>query len=221
MDIRPPEPAAPRAAPQPASSESGRLLNADFEMYLKMLTTQMENQDPLNPMAAEDFAAQLAQFSAVEQQVRTNQLLEGLAAQMGAGGLAEMAGWVGMEARVAAPAAFDGSPLVLHLPEPPPGAASAQLVVRDASGAERQRLAVDPSAGQVDWAGTAANGAPLPAGTYAFELAYTGASGDALPPGAPEVYADVVEVRLAGGAPQIVLAGGAVVAPAEVTALRR
>ena len=44
-----------------------------FETFLKMLTTQIQNQDPLSPMQADQFADQLASFSMVEQQTLTNQ----------------------------------------------------------------------------------------------------------------------------------------------------
>lgn len=46
-----------------------------FEVFLKMLTTQIKNQDPLNPMENTEFAVQLATFTGVEQQVQTNLLL--------------------------------------------------------------------------------------------------------------------------------------------------
>ncbi len=43
--------------------------------FLKLLTEQLQNQDPLNPMSGSDFAAQLAQFSTVEQLTNMNTLL--------------------------------------------------------------------------------------------------------------------------------------------------
>ena len=48
------------------------VLSSDFETFLKMLTVQLENQDPLNPVDSADYAVQLATFSGVEQQVQTN-----------------------------------------------------------------------------------------------------------------------------------------------------
>ena len=95
----------------------------------------MQNQDPLNPVDSSDYAVQLATFSGVEQQVLTNDLLRGLAAQNGTAGLAQMANWVGMEARAVGPAYFDGAPITIA-PDPANFATSAQLVVKDANGAE-------------------------------------------------------------------------------------
>ena len=70
-------------------------ISSDFQTFLRMLTTQMQNQNPLEPIEASDFAVQLATFSGVEQQVRTNDLLSQLTSRMG---LSELANWVGREA---------------------------------------------------------------------------------------------------------------------------
>ena len=45
------------------------------EEFLQMLVTQMRYQDPMNPMEGQEFAAQLAQFSSVEQLVTANDTL--------------------------------------------------------------------------------------------------------------------------------------------------
>ena len=116
-----------------ASSTSKELVSSDFDTFLKMMTTQVQNQDPLDPVDSADYAVQLATFSSVEQQVKTNDLLVSLAAQMGGVGLTQAAQWVGMEARVAAPAVFDGSPITLA-PNPVANADQTRLIVKDASG---------------------------------------------------------------------------------------
>jgi flagellar basal-body rod modification protein FlgD len=48
--------------------------------FVKLLITQMQNQDPMNPMDGKDLAAQLAQFSSVEQLININAKLDGFAA---------------------------------------------------------------------------------------------------------------------------------------------
>src|SRR5580704_13010004 len=49
------------------------------DAFLKILMAQIQNQDPLQPMDDTTFVTQLAQFSALEQQVSTNQLLQNAA----------------------------------------------------------------------------------------------------------------------------------------------
>ncbi len=46
------------------------------EDFLRLLVTQLQYQDPLDPLDAQDFASQLAEFTAMEQQLLTNELLE-------------------------------------------------------------------------------------------------------------------------------------------------
>jgi flagellar basal-body rod modification protein FlgD len=90
---------ATQTAAAPAAATAKTPISSDFETFLLMLTTQMQNQDPLNPIESADFAVQLATFSGVEQQVKTNDLLQSLAQQMGIMGMSQLAGWVGMEAQ--------------------------------------------------------------------------------------------------------------------------
>ena len=58
-----------------APSTAARDAAADYESFLTLLTAQLKNQDPLKPLESTEFVAQLASFSAVEQQVRTNDSL--------------------------------------------------------------------------------------------------------------------------------------------------
>lgn len=198
-------------------TETG-VISSDFETFLKMLTVQMQNQDPLNPIKSEDYAVQLATFSGVEQQVRTNDLLEALAAQMGVSGMAQLAGWVGMEARAVMPGHFDGAPITLT-PNPEPTADRADLVVRNLDGFEVQRIPISLSKDPITWTGLDGNGAELPHGTYDFEV--ESFSNGALSRTDPaEVYSRIVEARADGGATVLVMDGGAQVPASEVTAIR-
>jgi flagellar basal-body rod modification protein FlgD len=60
------------------SKTAGAASTVTFNTYLQLLTAQLKNQDPLNPMEGTDFTAQLAQFSQLEQQINSNKYLEGL-----------------------------------------------------------------------------------------------------------------------------------------------
>lgn len=51
---------------------------SDYQAFLKLMTAQMQNQDPLAPMDATQFVTQLAQFSQVEQSVQANSKLDDL-----------------------------------------------------------------------------------------------------------------------------------------------
>jgi len=59
----------------------GALTQADF---LRLLTTQLANQDPLEPVSNEDMLAQMAQFSSLEAETRTSQTLGEIATKLDA-----------------------------------------------------------------------------------------------------------------------------------------
>ena len=62
---------APTVAPQNTEQNSGGSMGK--EDFLKLLVAQLKNQDPMSPMKPEDMAAQLAQFSSLEQLVNINE----------------------------------------------------------------------------------------------------------------------------------------------------
>lgn len=193
-------------------------ISADFTTFLKMLTTQMQNQDPMDPMKSSDFAVQLATFSGVEQQVKTNTLLQSLAGQLGGQGMAQVAGWIGMEARTTAPVQFSGKPITL-VPAPQTGADRAVLVVKNASGIEVARSDISASGGTMDWAGTGTNGKTLPNGTYSFSVeSYQ--SGALMGTDPVPAYAKVTEAQTGANGPVLVLDGGTKVNVSDVSALR-
>jgi len=210
----------PTAAPLPiaAPPPSTAAISSDFDTFLQMLTVQIQNQDPLDPMDSSDFAVQLATFSGVEQQVMTNDLLTALSVQMATSDMAQMAAWVGSEARAPAAALFDGSPITVS-PNPALVADSAVLVVRDASGAEVQRMDIPVSAEPIEWAGVGPGGAPFPQGLYSFEV-ISSANGEVLLTDQADVYSTVQEVRSEAGEMILILEGGVAVAASQVSALR-
>lgn len=209
------------AMPTPAAAgqgTQGTLIGNDFKTFLKMLTTQARNQDPLNPIDSADYAQQLATFSSVEQQVRTNTLLEALGAQFGTSGLAQFAGWVGMEAKVTAPVPFSGTPLTLY-PAPAAGADGAVIVTLDAAGREVAREAAPVGTEPLLWGGADAAGQPLPAGLYRFRLeSYAGET--LIGTSDVATYARIAEVRSGAAGADLVIEGGAEVAASAVSALR-
>jgi len=60
------------------SSSTSSAASLGYDNFLKLLLTQMKNQDPTEPMKSTDYMAQLAQFSQVEQSVQTNSKLDSL-----------------------------------------------------------------------------------------------------------------------------------------------
>ncbi|MBB1491723.1 MULTISPECIES: flagellar hook capping FlgD N-terminal domain-containing protein [unclassified Paracoccus (in: a-proteobacteria)] len=211
-----PTAAATAPSPGPAPAAAASFAGGDFETFLKMLTTQIRNQDPLNPMEGSDFAVQLATFSGVEQQVRTNQLLEQLAGGQ-LGGLGQLADWIGKDVRTTAPVAFDGQPITLDI-RPENGADKVELVALDRNGREVLRESIGLGAGEVDWAGRTAEG-PLAHGIYSFKLV-SHRGEEVLSTTAVGAFARVTGAELTAEGVRLSLPSGASALESEVTALR-
>ena len=60
-------------------------LNASYDTFIKLLTAQIQNQDPLAPMDSTQFTQQLVQMTGVQQQLYSNELLGQLVANTGTG----------------------------------------------------------------------------------------------------------------------------------------
>jgi flagellar basal-body rod modification protein FlgD len=77
------------AAASPAATDAGALgkarLASSFDTFMKLLTTQLKNQDPLSPLDSNQFTQQLVQMTGVEQQLYSNDLLKQLVSNTGSG----------------------------------------------------------------------------------------------------------------------------------------
>ncbi|MBA4492296.1 flagellar hook capping FlgD N-terminal domain-containing protein [Paracoccus sp. S1E-3] len=201
----------------PPQSKSSGFSGGDFETFLKMLTTQIKNQDPLNPMEGSEFAVQLATFSGVEQQVKTNDLLEQMSGQLGADSLSTYSDWIGRQVRTTGPVYFGKDPLIMDI-SPDPTADRVVLVAKDSYGRRISAEDIGKGTGLVEWSGVDANGARLPAGIYSFSLeSYRGEK--LIQQGNVPTYSTVHEVQRSNGKISFVLDGGATAKLDQIDAL--
>lgn len=218
MMINPTNPAQPSSQTQPVSSSRNSALTSDFETFLLMLTTQAQNQDPLEPLDSAEYASQLAQFSMVEQQVQTNDLLKALTTSLGSVNLEELANWVGMNVRTASAFRFDGAPVTLFA-KPALAADEAVLVIRDSSDKVIDRIKMPEPVSEFVWAGTDSSGNPLPAGIYKATLeSYK--NDELLSEQLAAAFSRVVEAQVGDDSVLLTLDSGQVVSADLVTAVR-
>ncbi|EBA08582.1 Possible FlgD protein [Sagittula stellata E-37] len=185
-----------------------------------MLTVQVQNQDPLNPVDSTEYATQLATFSSVEQQVQTNELLRNISATLGGNSLNEFGRWIGMEGLVRAPAMFDGVAPVTIRPDFSEDADRAVLVVRDAAGEEVQRFDIDVGEDAVVWGGHDSEGNALPVGVYRFDVeSYIDKRFDGST--MARVYSRIDEVRNDNGTVLLRFADGSEATSEEIGGLRQ
>jgi len=68
------------SAPQARSTGAvGAVLGDDSNLFITLLTTQLQAQDPLDPMSAQEMVAQLTQVSSLQQLISINQFLRDIA----------------------------------------------------------------------------------------------------------------------------------------------
>jgi flagellar basal-body rod modification protein FlgD len=82
------------------SSSTGTTLAGNFQAFLTLLTTQLKNQNPLDPLDTNQFTQQLVQFAGVEQQLRTNSELTTLVSLQQTAQTTQALGFVGKTAIV-------------------------------------------------------------------------------------------------------------------------
>jgi flagellar basal-body rod modification protein FlgD len=82
------------------SSTTGSTLAGNFQTFLTLLTTQLKNQNPLDPLDTNQFTQQLVQFAGVEQQLKTNDQLTTLVSLQHTAQSTQALGFVGKTAVV-------------------------------------------------------------------------------------------------------------------------
>lgn len=198
-----------------ASSDMGK------DDFLKLLTTQLQNQDPLSPLENHEFVAQLAQFSSLEQQVATNeQLMQIQMSQMGLAN-AQLADFVGKTVTARGDSlTIDGGeaqPVGIELAGP---AAKVDVTIYDESGNAVRTLQynnVGDGVKSLDWDGRNNTGAVLADGRYRMEVKAFNGNGEPVTV-SPLTRGVVDAVTYENGYPELVV-GNARLLPADIVSI--
>jgi flagellar basal-body rod modification protein FlgD len=162
---------------------SATRLSGDLDTFLKLLTTQLQNQDPTSPMDANQLTEQLVQFSTVEQQISTNATLQQLLGLQQASQLGEAAGLVGRRVAVETDRLpLQGGRAEVNLPAAGT-ARSARIEVRDANNllVRATDVPLGAAAGTWRWDGLDQQGRQRPDGLYRVSASGRAADGAATP----------------------------------------
>ncbi|HCH64509.1 MAG: hypothetical protein CL927_20690 [Deltaproteobacteria bacterium] len=148
------------------------------EAFLTLLVTQLQHQDPLEPQKNEEFVAQLAQFSSLEQLTSANTSLESLYMAMASMNNASMTQLLGQQVRAYGDTfSFDGEsavPLTIDASHQMEGAT---LTVMDETGRVVYTEELGPmEAGEAElsWDGSTISGGTADAGVYSFAVSPRG-----------------------------------------------
>lgn len=164
-------------APTQATTDSS--LGPDA--FLRLLVTQIRNQDPMQPMDTEGMMQQLTQLTSVERLVAIDDRLASLSVATAGMANSQAADLVGrtVEADSSRLVIGDGESVTgaFHLNAP---AADAEVEIRDAEGRVVRTLHTGPRAvgnATFTWDGKLEDGTPAPAGQYQISVSATNAEG--------------------------------------------
>lgn len=169
------------------ATDAGGQLNADFNFFLKMLTTQLTNQDPTQPMDTSQMSQQIATFSGVEQQVQTNSRLDKLLASNTATSqqsqLAAATNYIGreIETKGSSGQVYGGQGAFSYVL--PAGVKNVELIIKNAKGETvfAGKGTTDQGRNTLLWDGTnSTTEKQEPDGIYTISVAATDSAGKAV-----------------------------------------
>lgn len=158
---------------QENTANSTSQLAEDFAQFLSLLTTQLQNQDPLSPMDSTEFTNQLVAFTGVEQQINTNQKLDSLVSLALGNSFTAALNYVGLDVSfLSSELPFDGvnpTTITYALDEQ---AVEAKINIRNEFGETifTTEAAKSTGAHEFVWDGTMDGGGIAPEGTYTVSI---------------------------------------------------
>jgi flagellar basal-body rod modification protein FlgD len=170
---------AASSATQAGQSNALGQLSSNYNDFLQLLMTQLQNQDPSSPMDANQFTQELVQFSSVEQQINTNSSLTSLIQLTQQDGLLQSSALVGKQVAVAnSDMPVQGGQGSIQFTSP-----SAQTVVvsvTDTNGNLLSKSSVAASLGSNSWSWNAKTGSGSTAPDGDYKVTITTSSGSTL-----------------------------------------
>ena len=200
--------ASSAASSSAASSSSGGITGAkeiagNFQDFLLLLTTQLKNQSPLDPLDTNQFTQQLVQFAGVEQQLKSNDTLTSILSAMKTTSTANAASYIGLQVTADGSKA-DLSGGVASWNVNSAKAARATITIKDSSGVAVATSTQQLAAGQQSfvWDGKDTTGTPRTSGTYTLSVNAVDASGQSVTVGT-DVAGTVTAVNVSGTTPML------------------
>lgn len=214
----------PPAARAPESAAGAAAASQDFDAFLQLMTAQLRNQNPLEPLDGTAFVAQLAQFSSVEQQIKTNAKLDDLLGSAHRTSADTALGYLGrtVESGLGAVALTDQSSVAFGY-DLPAAVAGLAAVITDAAGNDVGRIPLDGNrtGRQVaQWTPVDEAGRALADGTYTIAIVAADTTGKVLATQPAVTWNTVREVRPTGQDIRLILDTGGELSSADVLAVR-
>jgi flagellar basal-body rod modification protein FlgD len=183
-------------------------LAGNFNTFLQLLTTQLQNQDPLSPLDTDEFTQQLVEFASVQQQVDTNTNMQTLISLQQTAQATQALQLVGASVTVnGSTAALTASaPATWSLNSPSPATGTVTITSSTGQTAFTGTVSLNSGTQTYGWNGQGTNGVTWPAGQYNLAITATGASGQPVTV-STQVQGTVTGVNLSTSPPQVTVNG--------------
>lgn len=189
------------------SSNNSATLANNFQTFLTLLTTQLQNQNPMDPLDTNQFTQQLVQFAQVEQQIKQNDQLSALLELQKSTQTSQALNYVGFSATVdgATTGLKDGSAKWL-LTSPKPATATVNVI--NEAGQTVYTGSYSLNAGQQNfvWDGRGNDGTQWPDGKYKMSIVAKDAGNQNVAV-STEIQGVVDAADLSTDPPQVTIAG--------------
>ncbi len=166
------------SAASAASLTNSPSIASNFTAFLQLLTTQLKNQNPLDPLDTNQFTQQLVQFAQVEQQLKSNDQLAALVALQKTAQSTAAMDYVGKTVVIdGATTQLASNRAVWGFSAPRPAAAT--FDIKNAAGqlVYSGNYTVNPGQQEFVWDGRGNNGTRWPDGSYTMSITATDANG--------------------------------------------
>jgi flagellar basal-body rod modification protein FlgD len=193
-----------------ATASSSQQLAGNFDTFLQLLTTQLQNQDPLSPMDTTQFTEQLVSFAGVEQQIDMNTNLQTLISMQQSSESLQALQLVGANVTINSNTATlsnaTSTPATWGFSSPSP--ATGAVTITSSTGQVAYTGTTSLSAGSqtYTWNGQGNNGVTWPDGNYTLSINAVGANGQAVTI-STQVQGTISSVNVSQNPPQVTVGG--------------
>jgi flagellar basal-body rod modification protein FlgD len=213
-------PASSAAAATSQSAISRSTIANNFDTFLLLLTTQLKNQNPLDPLDTNQFTQQLVQFAGVEQQIRSNESLEALVNLNKTSQLSTAMNYVGATVTAdGATSALKDNVATWYITSP--RAASATINITDATGniVFTRETTLDSGTYSYTWDGKKSDGTTAPEGQYTIKINAKDTNGQGVT--VSTQFSGVVDAVDLSGSEPLLMIGTALLSLDKIKAVQR
>lgn len=193
----------------------------NFDTFLSILTTQLKNQNPLDPLDTNQFTAQLVQFTGVEQQLKTNQFLETLMLTTQSSAKSDAVSYIGKEVTASGKTgSLTKDEGITWAYNADAAVANATVTIKNSKGqvVYSEVGALNAGPGKFYWGGKGSDGTDQPNGVYTVEIKGTNLKGSTVNVSTSSIGV-VTAVDFSGDTPMLTV-GSNKVALSDITNVR-